>query len=248
MFTDKNEWVVKIKQRFIRTKLSLRTIIVIRKMFFRLVTSVGQWKILSPYKESNLRPSDLRSDVRKVWGSIPHGDSEFFLFSSRKIIFNSLLSSKLTISIISIIVIVFDHKLFILFFPFFFLISFTLVVIIVMIIIVILLFTFFSLDSLRANISLDALLSRSSWRSHNSSRSLFTSNSFGPPLSGKTTSSYWSVGPCHTNPVWTLTDISFHSRSHISLDSRSEVIEANRFIAVDSIHAATNNWNFVLDG
>ena len=120
MFTDKNEWVVKIKQRLIRTKLSLRTIIVIRKMFFRLVTSVGQWKILSPHEESNLRPSDLRSDVRKVWGSIPHGDSEFFLFSSRKIIFNSLLSSKLTISIISIIVIVFDHKLFILFFPFFF--------------------------------------------------------------------------------------------------------------------------------
>ena len=34
-----------------------------RKMFFRLVTSVGQRKILSPHEESNLRPSDLRSDA-----------------------------------------------------------------------------------------------------------------------------------------------------------------------------------------
>ena len=33
----------------------------LRKMFFRLVTSVGQRKILSPHEESNLRPSDLRS-------------------------------------------------------------------------------------------------------------------------------------------------------------------------------------------
>ena len=32
-------------------------------MFFRLVTSVGQRKILSPHEESNLRPSDLRSDA-----------------------------------------------------------------------------------------------------------------------------------------------------------------------------------------
>ena len=32
-------------------------------MFFRLVTSVGQRKILSPCEELNLRPSDLRSDV-----------------------------------------------------------------------------------------------------------------------------------------------------------------------------------------
>ena len=32
-------------------------------MFFRLVTSVGQRKILSPYEESNLRRSDLRSDA-----------------------------------------------------------------------------------------------------------------------------------------------------------------------------------------
>ena len=35
----------------------------LRKMFFRLVTSVGQRKIPSPHEESNLRPSDLRSDV-----------------------------------------------------------------------------------------------------------------------------------------------------------------------------------------
>ena len=32
-------------------------------MFFRLVTSVGQRKILSSHEESDLRPSDLRSDV-----------------------------------------------------------------------------------------------------------------------------------------------------------------------------------------
>ena len=32
-------------------------------MFFLLVTSVGQRKILSPHEESNLRPSDLRSDA-----------------------------------------------------------------------------------------------------------------------------------------------------------------------------------------
>ena len=36
---------------------------VLRKMFFRLVTSVGQKKILSPHEESNLRPSDLCSDA-----------------------------------------------------------------------------------------------------------------------------------------------------------------------------------------
>ena len=30
----------------------------LRKMFFHLVTSVGQRKILSPHEESNLRPSD----------------------------------------------------------------------------------------------------------------------------------------------------------------------------------------------
>ena len=35
----------------------------LRKMFFRLVTSVGQEKILSPHEESNLRPSDLHSDA-----------------------------------------------------------------------------------------------------------------------------------------------------------------------------------------
>ena len=32
-------------------------------MCFRLVTSVGQRKILSPREESNLRSSDLRSDA-----------------------------------------------------------------------------------------------------------------------------------------------------------------------------------------
>ena len=32
-------------------------------MCFRLVTSVGQRKILSPHEESNLRFSDLRSDA-----------------------------------------------------------------------------------------------------------------------------------------------------------------------------------------
>ena len=32
-------------------------------MFFRLVTSVGYRKILSPHEESNLRPSDLCSDA-----------------------------------------------------------------------------------------------------------------------------------------------------------------------------------------
>ena len=36
---------------------------VLRKMFFRLVTSVGQRKILSPHEESNLWPSDLCSDA-----------------------------------------------------------------------------------------------------------------------------------------------------------------------------------------
>ena len=36
---------------------------VLRKMFFRLVTSVEQKKILSPHEESNLRPSDLCSDA-----------------------------------------------------------------------------------------------------------------------------------------------------------------------------------------
>ena len=32
-------------------------------MFFRLVTSVGQRKILSPHEESILRPSDLHSNA-----------------------------------------------------------------------------------------------------------------------------------------------------------------------------------------
>ena len=136
------------------------------------------------------------------------------------------------------IVLLFDHIL---------LTKISFAVVIIMIIIIVLLFTFFSLDSFRANISLDALLSRFSWRSHNSSRSLFSLNSFGPSLSRKTTSSYWSGGPCLTNPVWTLTNISFYNRSHVSLGSLSNVTVANRFIAVDCIHAATNNWNFVSD-
>ena len=43
----------------------------LRKMFFRLVTSVGWRKILSPHEESNLRPSDLRSAAL----SLSHQDS-----------------------------------------------------------------------------------------------------------------------------------------------------------------------------
>ena len=35
----------------------------LREMFFRIVTSVGQRKILSSHDESNLGPSDLRSDA-----------------------------------------------------------------------------------------------------------------------------------------------------------------------------------------
>ena len=35
----------------------------LRKMFFCLVTSVGQRKILSPHEESNLRPLHLHSDA-----------------------------------------------------------------------------------------------------------------------------------------------------------------------------------------
>ena len=35
-------------------------------MIFRLVASVGQGKILSPHKESNLRPSDRISNVDSV--------------------------------------------------------------------------------------------------------------------------------------------------------------------------------------
>ena len=38
----------------------------LRKMFFRLVTSVEQRKLLSPHEESRLRPSDLRSDVLQL--------------------------------------------------------------------------------------------------------------------------------------------------------------------------------------
>ena len=46
-----------------QTPTNFTTVLKLRKIFFRLVTSVGQRKILSPHEESNLRPSDLRSDV-----------------------------------------------------------------------------------------------------------------------------------------------------------------------------------------
>ena len=108
-----------------------------------------------------------------------------------------------------------------------------------MIIIVILSFTFFSLDSLRANVSLDTLLSRFSWRSHNSSRSLLPPDSFRPSLSWKTTSSYWSGRPCHANPVWTLTNISFHNRSHVSLDGLSKVIIDSLPLTVSTLRRTT---------
>ena len=42
-----------------------------KKYVFRLVTSVGQRKILSRHEESNLRPSDLRSDALPL----SHNDS-----------------------------------------------------------------------------------------------------------------------------------------------------------------------------
>ena len=42
-----------------------------KKYFFRLVTSVGQRKFLSRHEESNLRPSDLRTDVLPL----SHNDS-----------------------------------------------------------------------------------------------------------------------------------------------------------------------------
>ena len=45
-------------------------------MFFRLVTSVGQRKILSPHEESNLRTSDSALQGR---GFDSSWDSEFFL-------------------------------------------------------------------------------------------------------------------------------------------------------------------------
>ena len=49
-----------------------------KKDVFHLITSMGQIKILSPYEESNFRPSD--GLYPKVWGLIPHGDSEFLFF------------------------------------------------------------------------------------------------------------------------------------------------------------------------
>ena len=42
-----------------QTPTNFTTVLKLRKIFFRLVTSVGQRKILSPHEESNLRPSDL---------------------------------------------------------------------------------------------------------------------------------------------------------------------------------------------
>ena len=63
----------------------------IEKDVFCLVTSVGQRKRLNTHEESKLRPSDsaLRCSTSepqsvgarnpKVWGWIPHEDSEFFL-------------------------------------------------------------------------------------------------------------------------------------------------------------------------
>ena len=87
-------------------------------MFFVISRAWDKEKILSPHEESNLRPSDsalecsttepqrLRwSQNPKVWGSIPHGDSEVILFPSlvtrRKTSFSiSLLSSKLTKSLV----------------------------------------------------------------------------------------------------------------------------------------------------
>ena len=87
-------------------------------MFFIISRAWEKEKILSPHEESNLKPPDsalgcsttepqrLRwAQNPKVWGSIPHGDSEVFLFPSfvtrRKTSFSiSLPSSKLTKSLI----------------------------------------------------------------------------------------------------------------------------------------------------
>ena len=87
-------------------------------MFFVISRAWEKEKILSPHEESNLRLSDsvlgcpttepqrLRwAQNPKVWGSIPHGDSEVILFPSfvrrRKTSFSiSLPSSKLTKSLI----------------------------------------------------------------------------------------------------------------------------------------------------
>ena len=64
-------------------------------MFFVISRAWEKEKILSPHEESNLKPSDsalgcsttepqrLRwAQNPKVWGSIPHGDSEIILFPS----------------------------------------------------------------------------------------------------------------------------------------------------------------------
>ena len=53
----KHRYCIKVKMASFKLSEELR------KMFFRPVTSGGQRKIRSPHEESNLRPSDLRSDA-----------------------------------------------------------------------------------------------------------------------------------------------------------------------------------------
>ena len=53
----KHRYYIKVKMASFKLSEELR------KMFFRPVTSGGQRKIRSPHEESNLRPSDLRSDA-----------------------------------------------------------------------------------------------------------------------------------------------------------------------------------------
>ena len=92
----------------------------IEKDVFVMSRAWDKEKILSPYDQSSLRPSDSALGCSttepqrlrwarnpKVWGSIPRGDSEVFLFptlvTKRKTSFSiSLPSSKLTISLILI--------------------------------------------------------------------------------------------------------------------------------------------------
>ena len=62
---DYNRGEASLKHRYcIKVKMaSFKLGEELRKIFFRPVTSVGQRKIRSPHGESNLRPSDLRSDA-----------------------------------------------------------------------------------------------------------------------------------------------------------------------------------------
>ena len=62
---DYNRGEVVLKHRYcIKVKMaSFELGEELRKMFFRPVTSGRQRKIRSPHEESNLRPSDLRSDA-----------------------------------------------------------------------------------------------------------------------------------------------------------------------------------------